>query len=566
MSLLVKSFPFAAVFGLAVLVSAPQGQPSAGSVSVRVTDTSNGRPIPCRITVVDSTGAPANITAAKASHLAIRTGVIYTTTGTAAFAAPPGRYTVYATRGLEYGLASAPVEIADRPERLHLRLAREVDTAGYIAADTHIHTLTHSGHGDATLDERMATITGEGIELAVATDHNHHADYRPAMDRTGTRSHFTPVIGNEVTTSVGHFNAFPVAPESAVPDFRSGDWDRLLAGVRAVPGVKVVVLNHPSNIHSGYKPTDRSRFHAHSGESLEGRRWDFDGIEIVTSAALQSDIMKPVRDWFALLNAGHRMAGIGSSDSHEVNAYILGQGRTYVASRSQSPERIDVDDVCDNLKAGRALVSMGLLTEAWVEGRHAVGDTARELPARMAVRVKVQGPRWIQADRLELYLNGRRVLSEPITASGSAVTKLDAVYRIARPPRDAWLAAVATGPGVDKPYWPIPRPYQPLDPNWDPRVIGATNPIRLDADNDGKYSSPAEYARQTVDAGKGELPRVLELLKPFDESVSVQAAALLRRKGVDLRSVGARSAIDRAHPRVRHALVAYISALPLDAK
>ena len=36
--------------------------------------------------------------------------------------------------------------------------------------------------------------------------------------RAGVQSLFTPVPGNEVTTKVGHFNAFPIKPGSAVVD------------------------------------------------------------------------------------------------------------------------------------------------------------------------------------------------------------------------------------------------------------------------------------------------------------------------------------------------------------
>ncbi len=532
------------------------------SVLIRVSESVGGRFLPCRITVLNERAELASVEPVKAPHIAYRTGVIYTGTGIAEFTAPPGHYTVYVTRGLEYALGAREMDLRDRPIQISFKLEREVDTDRYLAADTHIHTLTHSGHGDATMEERMATIAGEGIELAVATDHNHHTDYRPTARQTQTHEHFTPVIGNEVTTSVGHFNIFPIEPASPIPDYKSTDWKQLLAGVRAVPGVRVVVLNHPSNVHSNFKPTDPSRFHAHSGEGLDKREWDFDGIEVVTSAALQSDLMKPVRDWFALLNSGRKMAGIGSSDTHEVNAYILGQGRTYIASRAQRPDGIDVQEICDNLKAGRALVSMGLLTEAWVHGKHGVGDLARNLSKEVSVRVKVQGPRWIRADRLELYANGRKVLERPIQHAESAVVKCDSNLRIPLPQNDAWLVAIATGPGIDKPYWPIPRPYQPTNPVWEPRVIGTTNPIWLDADNDGTYTSPAQYARKAVDSAGNNLARALDLLRGYDESVAVQAAALLRSRGVDLSAPENRGAIDRADPSIRLAFTAYLSALP----
>jgi hypothetical protein len=543
--------------GLALLAAGswPAADETA-PVTVRVTESGSGRLLPCRLTVVDAAGEPAPMKPAKDPWLAYRPGVLYTGTGEARFNLRPGRYTLYANRGLEYGLVTRRLEITGGGANLNLQLPREVDTAGYISCDTHIHTLTHSGHGDSTIEERMATIAGEGIELAIATDHNHHTDYAPHARATRTHEHFTPVIGNEVTTKVGHFNAFPIRPGSRVPEWNLTEWEPLLAGIRATPGVRVVVLNHPSNDHSSYIPTDPRRFHPGSGESREGKDWAFDGIEVVTSAALQSDWMKPYRDWFALLNRGKRMAGIGSSDTHDVNRFILGQGRTYIASTATRPDQIDVQEACDSILAGKVLVSMGLLTEAWVDGRYGAGELASGGGERMKVRVRVQGPRWVSADRVDLFANGQKLLSRPITHRADAVVKLEATFMLPRPKHDVWLVAIASGPGVDAPYWPIPRPYQPVRADWDPAVIGSANAIRVDGDGDGRYSSPLDYARRIVEANPAP-ERLIAALARYDEAVAVQAASVCREKGMDLAAAPFNRALNDAAPVVRHGFVAY---------
>ena len=61
-------------------------------------------------------------------------------------------------------------------------------------------------------------------------------------------------------------------------------------------------------------------------------------------------------------------------------------------------------------------------------------------------------------------------------------------WTIRRPAQDAFLVAIATGPGITAPHWAIPKPYQPTSKVWNPRVLGATNPIWLDADGDGKFT------------------------------------------------------------------------------
>ena len=141
-----------------------------GKGTVRVSVSAEGKSIPCRITVLNESGEMQTVGAASNGTLAVRPGTVYTSTGRAEFGLPAGRYTVFAGRGFEYSLDSKDVELSggDQAE-VSLSLRREVSTPGYVACDTHVHTLTDSGHGDCMLNERMITIAGEGIELA---DHN----------------------------------------------------------------------------------------------------------------------------------------------------------------------------------------------------------------------------------------------------------------------------------------------------------------------------------------------------------------------------------------------------------
>jgi len=218
-------------------------------------ESAEGVPIPARVTVVDEHGTLVPLIALLGNALAVRPGVAYTGSGLAKLGVRAGRYTVYASRGFEYGMASEVVELREGQTRdVRLRIAREVPTPGLVNCDTHVHTLTLSRHGDSTLDERMLTIAGEGVELPVATEHNLHADYAEAAKRTGMAKYFTPVRGNEVTTSVGHFNIFPVVPGATVPDAKLTAWPELLRAMRATPGVKVVVLNHPRSLHTKFRP------------------------------------------------------------------------------------------------------------------------------------------------------------------------------------------------------------------------------------------------------------------------------------------------------------------------
>lgn len=543
---------------LSILLFGPRA--GEATLRVRVTDGANGKPIPCRITVVDWAGRLAPLTVAKSPKVAARPGVVYTADGAADIGLAEGSYTVYATRGPRYSLARQTVTVGSAGADARMQLRREVALDGYVSMDTHIHTLQFSGHGDATAEERLVTLAGEEIEMPISTEHNRQVDYAPFAASTGTASWLTPVTGNEVTTPIGHFNMFPAPPNGTPPPWVSKNRADILKGIRAVPGVRIVTFNHPWDTHSGVQPDSAARFHPLSGESLDGNPWTTDAVEVINSSAQQSDWMRPFRDWFALLNSGLRLVAVGSSDSHDVNAFIVGQARTYVKYSATRPDRIDVEEACRNLKAGRALVSLGLVTEMWVNGTSAVGDMATGLGKDVKVRVRVQGPRWMAADRVELYGDGALLASRNVEPRLDSVTKADITFTLPAPAHDKWLVAIASGPGPDDvsaPYWPLARPYQPTRADWQPRVIGATNPIWLDAEGDGKYASPKEIATKLVDASGGDVARLIRALAECDSAVAVQAVAVCRARGIDLNHGEARQSVEAASPAVRQAITAY---------
>jgi hypothetical protein len=463
-----------------------------GTLEVQVREMKGGR-IPCRITIVDEDGALAPLVAAPGESLAVRPGVIYTGNGGARVGLRAGRYIVYASRGFEYGMASQQIDIREGATvPLSLEITREVPTPGLVACDTHIHTLTLSGHGDSTLDERMLTIAGEAVELPVATEHNLNADYAEAATRTGTAQFFTPVRGNEVTTSVGHFNIFPVGIGAVEPNAKLTEWPEIMKSIRATPGVQVVVLNHPRSVHNKFVPFGPDNFDAENGTSKGRIELSFDGLEAINSGAQQTDYMQVFRDWFALLNRGIRVAAVGASDSHDVSRFIVGQARTYIAAADDDPARIDIAGACKNLLAGRAYVSMGLLPLITVEDRFSVGDLATSLPPQVHVRVEVLGPSWVRAEKVELFANGAKIREATIEPTRSSVGGLKGEIRwtVSRPAKDTHLVVIATGPPVTAPFWAMSRPYQPTSRKWLGRAVGASNPVWLDADGDGRFTPP----------------------------------------------------------------------------
>jgi hypothetical protein len=532
---------------------------SACALEVELKDADTRRALPGRITVVDDQGALAAVLERPGQSLAVRPGVIYTGSGRAGFTLPPGEYTIYGSRGPEYGVDRQRFRISPgQTQHRTLEIRREVPTPGWVSCDTHLHTLEVSRHGDCSLKERAITLSGEGVELAIATEHDRHASYEEAALETGVWGSFTPLRGCEITTAVGHFNIFPVPPEAALPDPSQKDWPSLLRSIRATPGVRVVILNHPRSLHSQFVPMGDRNFNPVTGESRRGWEFSFDAMELLNSGALRSDWMEVYRDWFALLNAGHRITGVGSSDSHTVNFRIVGQARTYVGCRDDDPGRIDPDEACEAILKGRALVSLGVLTEMRVNDRFGVGDLATGLGSDLRVRVTVSGPSWAHADRVELYANGVRIREERLKTASGGIQRAEVEWTLPRPANDTYLVAIASGPGVREPFWPLPRPYQPTSRVFEPRVIGSTNPIWLDADGDGKFTPPRGVAADAVRQWGGDPERLILELSKYDEAVAAQAAGLLGAQGTD----PGRVPLNQASDAVRRGFSSYRAHAP----
>jgi hypothetical protein len=466
------------------LVDSVPAKAFTGKIEVLVREGS--KVVPCRITITDNQNGLAALQVAETQTAAARPGIVYTTGGPTTIELRPGIYSVFASRGPEYNVATQTVAVADgKTLRLEMGLVREVPTPGLVSCDTHIHTFTHAKHGDATIHERMLTIAGEALELPISAEHNMLADFSAPAKAAGVQQHFTPVLGCEVTTKRGHFNVFPILPESRVPDFRLEHWPALMENIRATPGVQFVVLNHPRDVHSSFCPFAETNFNARTGENLRGFEFSFDGVELINSGALRTDLIQVFHDWFALLNYGYKIVGVGASDSHDVSRFIVGQGRTYIMCDDKDPGRINVAEAIANLRKGKALISLGLITRLQVEGRFDVGDLATNVGPQMKVSAEVWKPSWAAADRIELFANGERIAQGEIDSSTRSYS---INWTLPRPRTDAHLVAIATGPGVRSPHWAIPRPYQASSPRWNPRVLGATNPIWIDADGDGKFT------------------------------------------------------------------------------
>jgi hypothetical protein len=489
-----------------------------------------GERLSARLTFEPEAGAPLTLftnTTAAPRELAVRDNVLYTKSGHGRIRIPSGNYTVTASRGLEWSLASQPLALAkDGKAQLLFELEHELDTTGWVSGDFHLHTLTYSGHGDASVEERLLACLGEGLEFAVATDHNHNTDYEPTLRALGKERALATVTGNEVTTPIGHFNVFPLDPARSPPDATGSDAHALFRALRAETNPALVApliqVNHPRLAEMDYF-TQAGLDPVH-GAGSEAFTDDFDALEILNeNLALgyhdpvaervntHGHRFSALRDWFHLLNRGARIAAVGNSDSHHVKAIVAGYPRNFVRAASDDPAHLSSAELAARVRAKELFTTTGPFVEFRVGAdtrSSEVGAEARAVDGHATLALRVRAASWIDCDRAFVYVNGERVAMLPIPAGRSPVRleqELELCFlgqctahghaRVAPSGRafDAWVVVVVEG---DDPLTPVLRP--------EARPLAITNPVWVDGDGDGRWTSP--LARLTAELHAAPTP------------------------------------------------------------
>ena len=91
-----------------------------------------------------------------------------------------------------------------------IHLTRAYTSDGWVAGDFHIHSQPSTDSG-LPIDQRVASCAAEGLEVAVATDHNYITDYAPVIAATGLDPWLLGIPGLELTTfEMGHFIGYPL--------------------------------------------------------------------------------------------------------------------------------------------------------------------------------------------------------------------------------------------------------------------------------------------------------------------------------------------------------------------
>jgi hypothetical protein len=456
----------------------------AGAFAIQVDDAA-GAPCPARVRFYDGDGA--------------EVAYYLSADGRGGGVLPPGDYQAVVTRGFEWEAATVPVTVAaGQTATVAATLERVVDTAGFVAIDSHTHT---GASIDSGLDPylRVRQALADGVEVVVATDHDVLFDLAPMVRELGVTGQLVTVVGSEVSPINGHLNGFPLVggpaadtdgywavrwwAEDARHDYVEDLWPKaLFAALRDKLGAEVVEMNHPRSSQGILTQVEYDPIAGLAGVDPDHFDMTWDVLEICNSGCdpdPDSEDSRARRDYYSFLNQGYLRGAVGVSDNHGSSAW-LGHARTLVQVPDDEPSRLDLGEVWAALKAGRAVVVAGPFVTAavWDDGGAEVGmgGLARVAGSEVRLHVRVQAPSWVPTDRLRVVANGAEV--SVVTIPGGGPLRFDADVVLPAPAADTWYVVVVEGDAAMAPALPGKRP------------LAVTNAVFVDRDGNGIFDAP----------------------------------------------------------------------------
>lgn len=468
--------------------------PPKGALRVRLRDR-DGRPVPGKVTFLGLDGTPSPYfrtvdPVQGARYWESFKNSVFPGADGLEVALPPGRYQVNGSRGPRHSLDTTAVDVrAGSRQDVALQVDPVVATPGWIAVDPHLHTLVSDGSVDVA--EKVTALAAEGIDVAVATEHNHPYDWTPTVARLGLGAELGVIVGAEVTVPDRlDFNAYPMRIDDTKPNggalnSRSTDIAGLFRQTRERdPGV-LIQSNHPRGTEYDYL-TWHGLDETDAGSARAGLDLSFDVLEVVNGPRLEAEQnVKAKRDWLNLLRRGFFRPLVGSSDSHEIDRDEPGYSRTYVRYDGPRGAAFDPAAVVEAMRRGRSYASNGPVVSFTVDGSAGPGDTLTARGGRVSVAIDVRSPAWARVDQVRLFVNGEERVLDAALLEASPARHLRAVLELALE-RDAALVVQASGQGT---LFPVVQ----ASPDEGVAPYALTNPVFVDVDGNGRFDPPLPH-------------------------------------------------------------------------
>ncbi len=404
---------------------------------------------------------------------------------------PAGTYLVCASRGPEYTVEQKILEVLkDGVYTLLFRIDKVVQTPGLVSLDPHMHT--RISDGSVSVEERIKSVIAEGVDAAVASDHNIVVDYSAALKKLKLDRLLAVIPGNEVTTpDVVHFNTYPLKvrldePASGAINPASDEAGPLfLASRKKDPGA-VLQVNHPRAGDLGYF-NNLSLDLESAATALTSFDTNFDLLEVLNGPYYYASNEAAIEDWFHLLNRGYFFPLVGSSDAHTIDGGEPGYSRTYVFYSGEKADRLDWPSLLQALKKGRSFATNGPLIEFRVNGPSKPGDLLEAKDGKVDIHLEVRSAPWVDVSEVGLILNGQRRVIFPVRAKETDVLKFEQDISLTLK-EDTFICVEAAGTKTLFPVVQQPADNGLLENAAVPYAL--TNPVFVDVNGNRKFDPP----------------------------------------------------------------------------
>lgn len=228
----------------------------------------------------------------------------------------------------------------------HLTDSKKSSEGQWFAGDLHSHTLASDGR--LSVKEQICQAHSQALDFAIISDHNVALTYLPS-----TRD-VVIYPGIELTTDFGDVNilwltANPFQDQSIL---KLTHKETLARFIHKMKDIGIVSINHPFlGEFAWYAPNI----------SLT----DIDSIEIINAPIYAENVTatsQALQLWDALLNDGHKIWGVGGSDTHDIPEDIsepeglpsrIGDPTTWIFSESLAPQAMKAAYKQGHIKVGR---------------------------------------------------------------------------------------------------------------------------------------------------------------------------------------------------------------------
>lgn len=396
---------------------------------------------------------------------------------------PVGDVFVEINKGFEYQPTRARVTVQPGQKELELRVDRWKDlrSAGWVTADTHVHFLSpHTAWLEAQAEGvnvvnllasqwgRLFTNVGDYIGR-VGVAENDTIVYVGTENRNHMLGHMS-MLGTQGMPVVPMCAGGPTEAWIGDPDYRTlAEWameNRQKGGVVIRPHFPYCgCTEDPVPIIAGL-------------------------VDALETGSLQGGNF-PLQEWYRYLNCGYRVAVAGGTDKMSASC-PLGWIRTY--ARVDTNEPFTYDAWARAVRAGRTISTTGPLIDLSVDG-HGVGDVINVRTRAGTYEVDAIAESAWSLGRIEVVCNGRVVASEE-SAAGAKTLRCKANVVLSG---SGWIAARCVGHANQPGY-----------------LVAHTSPVYIAARGSVLFDGPAaEHMLQLVNGG---IEYLRTLSTPYDDA------------------------------------------------